>query len=392
MEFEKIKLKDFATITMGQSPKSEFYNNEGNGLPFLQGVRTFGEIYPTIDTYTIKGNKIAEKGDILFTVRAPVGDINIAPEKLCIGRGLAAIKSEDQEFLYYLLKNNKQMYQNYSTGTIYNSINKTELENLEFKIPDYLTRKRISKILRDIDKKVKTNNKIIENLESQAQAIFKSWFVDFEPFQDGNFVESELGLIPEGWEVVRFGDLFKFQKGKKPKNFLDYNVEESIPYIVKGVIDGSERPSYTLDEKIIKIEDMDIFMLMDGANAGNIYYGYNGALGSTFSFLNIDDLEYREFIYWFLRTNEDYIRNQNTGSAIPHANKDFINNIRFALPKNISKLSILNYFKVIRTKVITLKQENQTLAQTRDTLLPKLMRGEIDVSNIKIDDEDIDYE
>ena len=84
MEFEKTKLKDFATITMGQSPKSEFYNNEGKGLPFLQGVRTFGEIYPTIDTYTIKGNKIAEKGDILFTVRAPVGDINISPEKLCL--------------------------------------------------------------------------------------------------------------------------------------------------------------------------------------------------------------------------------------------------------------------------------------------------------------------
>ena len=279
-----------------------------------------------------------------------------------------------------------------STGSTRKNINAKMYGEMPVLLPSHSNQIKIVKSLEVFDKRIEINNKIIENLEIQAQAIFKSWFVDFEPFQDGNFVESELGLIPEGWAVVKFGNLFKFQKGKKPKSFLDYGKEEGVPYIVKGVIDGSESPSYTLDEKIIKIENMDIFMLMDGANAGNIYYGYNGALGSTFSFLNIEDLEYREFIYWFLKSNENYIRNQNTGSAIPHANKDFINNIRFALPKNISKLNILNYFKVIRTKVITLKLENQTLAQTRDTLLPNLMSGEIDVSNIKIDDEDIDYE
>ena len=74
------KLSNYATIEMGQSPKSEYYNNEGNGMPFLQGVRTFGEIYPSFDTWCSKPNKIAEKGDVLLSVRAPVGEVNIASE------------------------------------------------------------------------------------------------------------------------------------------------------------------------------------------------------------------------------------------------------------------------------------------------------------------------
>ena len=357
-------------------------NKFKGGTKFRNGDTLFARITPCLENGKIVQVNILEENEVAF-----------GSTEFLVLRDKEGVTIPD--YVYYLskwdyIKNNaiKSMTGTSGRQRVQNSI----FDELVVDIPSIETQKRIVSVLNNLDYKIEINNKIIENLEAQAQAIFKSWFVDFEPFQDGNFIESELGLIPEGWEVVKFGDLFKFQKGKKPKSLLDYGKEGSVPYIVKGVIDGSESPSYTLDEKIIKIENMDIFMLMEGANAGNIYYGYNGALGSTFSFLNIEDLEYREFIYCFLKSNENYIRNQNTGSAIPHANKDFINNIRFALPKNISKLNILNYFKVIRTKVITLKLENQTLAQTRDTLLPKLISGEIDVYNIKIDDEDTDYE
>lgn len=136
--WEVVTLKDFAHVEMGQSPKSEFYNSDGIGLPFLQGVRTFGGMYPTIDTYTTMAHKIAKKGDILFAVRAPVGDINIAPETLCIGRGLAAISSDNQGFLYCLLKSNRGRYESISTGTIYSSINKRTLENIRLIKPELL--------------------------------------------------------------------------------------------------------------------------------------------------------------------------------------------------------------------------------------------------------------
>lgn len=100
----KCKLGDIAVVTMGQSPKSEFYNFEGNGVPFLQGNRTFGRKYPTFDTYTIKPTKIANAGDVIMSVRAPVGDLNIAPTEMCLGRGLCSIrmKNNNQDFLFIL--------------------------------------------------------------------------------------------------------------------------------------------------------------------------------------------------------------------------------------------------------------------------------------------------
>ncbi len=89
--WKMMKLRDIAEVNMGQSPKSEFYNTEGIGMPFLQGNRTFGYRYPVTDIFCSNPIKIAKKGDVLFSVRAPVGDINIANKDICIGRGLAAL-------------------------------------------------------------------------------------------------------------------------------------------------------------------------------------------------------------------------------------------------------------------------------------------------------------
>jgi len=103
-----IKLKDIANIEMGQSPKGNTYNSDSNGMPFLQGNKTFGDKYPTFELYTTSIKKVAKKNNVLMSVRAPVGDLNIAQEDICIGRGCCAIqmKNGDDEFLYYLLKAN----------------------------------------------------------------------------------------------------------------------------------------------------------------------------------------------------------------------------------------------------------------------------------------------
>ena len=126
-------LNNIARITMGQSPKSSAYNSAKIGLPFLQGRTTFGAKYPYYDTWTSEWNRIAEPNDILFTVRAPVGDINIALEKTAIGRGVAAIHpiKITTEYLFYLLTANKNKFLTSSTGTIYDSINKDALESIK---------------------------------------------------------------------------------------------------------------------------------------------------------------------------------------------------------------------------------------------------------------------
>lgn len=130
------KLSDIAIITMGQSPSSSAYNTCCIGLPFLQGRTTFGDKYPYFETWTTQWNKEAQPNDILFTVRAPVGDINIANTRIAIGRGIAAIHPTKvlTKYLYYLLFANKDKLLISSVGTIFDSINKNALESIALDI------------------------------------------------------------------------------------------------------------------------------------------------------------------------------------------------------------------------------------------------------------------
>ena len=166
MQFKKIKLKDIADINMGQSPSGSSYNNNGRGIPFLQGNKTFGFLYPTIDTWTTEPKKIGKKNSALMSVRAPVGDLNIANKDICIGRGLCSIemKNGNNQYLYYLLKNSIKKIKMKSTGTVFDSINRKELENIEILDFNKSQQKKISKILFDIDKKIELNIQTNDNL------------------------------------------------------------------------------------------------------------------------------------------------------------------------------------------------------------------------------------
>ena len=170
MEYKKCKLKDIATVIMGQSPKGSSYNNKGNGKAFLQGNRTFGRLYPVIDTWTTEPNKIAEERSILMSVRAPVGDLNIANQEICIGRGLCSIKMNNgnNKYLLYLLKYSIDETKRKSSGTVFDSINRTELENIDIIDYNEEIQKKITSILFSIDKRIELNNKINDNLLNVA--------------------------------------------------------------------------------------------------------------------------------------------------------------------------------------------------------------------------------
>ncbi|MCQ2911876.1 MAG: restriction endonuclease subunit S, partial [Clostridia bacterium] len=160
-----MKLKEYADIVMGQSPKGETYNSNNDGTPFMQGRKTFGRMYPSIDTWTTNPLKIAEANSILMSVRAPVGDMNIAKEKICIGRGLCSIiaKNSNTYYLYYNLLYNMYKLKAKSNGTVFDSVNKNDLENLDLFIHSEEEQKKIEKILLDIDKKIELNNEINDN-------------------------------------------------------------------------------------------------------------------------------------------------------------------------------------------------------------------------------------
>jgi len=152
--WEVKKLEDVCELTLGQSPKSEFYNEKGEGLPFHQGVRDFGDRYPTTTTWCIKDKRIAEEGDILFSVRAPVGRINIANTKMIIGRGLHSIRSkfDNQVFIFHQLKDKFKEEDSMGSGTIYKSVTKKDMLNLKLIDP---------------------GKELIEKFEEKAIPIFK---------------------------------------------------------------------------------------------------------------------------------------------------------------------------------------------------------------------------
>lgn len=230
----KSKLSKFIEIEMGQSPKSEFYNNQGLGMPFLQGNRTFGDRYPYFDTYCIDNKKIALKKDIIMSVRAPVGDLNIATEDISIGRGVCALraKNNQNQFLYYLLKYNVKNLINKESGTVFGSVNKNDILGLEIDYPeDIKTQEKIASILSALDDKIEINNEINKTLEEMAQTLFKRWFIDFdfpnengEPYRSsgGKMVDSELGEIPEGWEVTKIENVVNIKRGASPRPIQDY--------------------------------------------------------------------------------------------------------------------------------------------------------------------------
>ena len=162
----KVRLDEVAEITMGQSPKSIYFNTMGEGLPFLQGNRTFGKRYPTFDTYTTMVTKKALAGDIIMSVRAPVGSLNFTPVDMCLGRGVCSIrmKNGNQDYLYYLLKYNLRHLLNKEGGTVFGSVNRNDIASLELDIVDDEHQIKLSRMLSMIDDKIENNEKINENL------------------------------------------------------------------------------------------------------------------------------------------------------------------------------------------------------------------------------------
>ena len=362
MQFNKIKLKDIADINMGQSPSGSSYNNNGRGIPFLQGNKTFGFLYPTIDTWTTEPKKIGKKNSVLMSVRAPVGDLNIANKDICIGRGLCSIemKNGNNQYLYYLLKNSIKKIKMKSTGTVFDSINRKELENIEILDFNKSQQKKISKVLFDIDKKIELNTQTNDNLLKIGLELLKE---DFNKKTE--------------YEVL--SNVIKFVKGKKPSDITHELKEGYKKYLTIACLNGQE-VNYADPTKMV-LANNDLLMVMDGASSGEVYYGGQGLVGSTLSRVDCIDGKYiSEFIYFIMKYYKDLIQSKNTGSAIPHTDRVFVGNLK--VPKLL--IDEQEKYKILLHKILQNINENETLEQLRDTLLPKLMNGEIDLDKIEI--------
>lgn len=184
---------------MGQSPPSETYNLGGKGLPFFQGKTDFGEMHPTVRMYCDSPNRIADPGDILISVRAPVGPTNVCEVKSCIGRGLAALRGKDdleQRYLFYFLRYIEPTLAQSGQGSTFEAIGKNNLRNIEIPLPDIDEQKRIAGILAKADRLRRLRRYALEMSDGYLQAVFLEMFGD--PVTN-----------PMGWEVKELGSELK---------------------------------------------------------------------------------------------------------------------------------------------------------------------------------------
>jgi type I restriction enzyme S subunit len=321
------------------------------------------------------------------------GDIKMSPPK-CTILNLSIVISPNENkvnknFLYWLLK-----YSNtYSlrTGSAQPQIIIKDLKPFSIRYPKLKNeQKKITDILSTLDKKIENNNKMNKTLEEMAQAIYKSWFVDFEPFQDEEFVDSELGMIPKGWEIKKLDKLFNFKRGIEPgsKNYEENKQKNNVKFIRVGDVGEGSRETVFIDKKFIKKEKYcnygDILVSFD-ATIGRVTMiqegCYNSGLKRIYPKKEYKDLFSNGLIYLMMKSDniQNTINKYAAGTTILHASKS-VKHLQHPFPKNDD--IIINFQKKIKPiikKILLNKKENKSLKQLRDSLLPKLMSGEIKV-------------
>jgi type I restriction enzyme S subunit len=212
VDWDVVRLGDVASLTMGQSPPSSTYNIDGAGLPFLQGKAEFGEAYPTPVKWCSRPQKVTDRGSVLISVRAPVGDVNVARDDYCIGRGLAAIngsESLDNWFLFYLLIFAKRRLEERGTGSTFKSINKGVLQNFSIPLPPLPEQRRIAHVLSTIQRAIAAQDDLIAAAREVKRSLMQRLFTYGPGPEPAPTKETEIGEMPEHWEVVRLGDVLQ---------------------------------------------------------------------------------------------------------------------------------------------------------------------------------------
>ena len=386
-----VKLGEVAEVKLGQSPESKYYNDKGIGLPFLQGNKTFGYRYPEIDMFCSNPIKIARKGEILISVRAPVGDINITNQDICIGRGLASINSlfNQNEFLFYFLKYSKNDLLASETGTVFGSINKDILNNFPIPLPPLPEQKAIAEVLSSIDDKIDLLHRQNKTLEEMAMTLFRQWFMGDNISNDiielGSLVDIISGvsykstdLNPSTTAMVSL-KCFDRNGGFRIDGFKEFTGNYKEQHIVKEGDLIVAHTDITQDAEVIgnpaivisnpkytkMVISMDIVKVIPKVNWISI-----------------------EFLYFLMRTREfkGHCEGSANGSTVLHLSKQAIPTFEFKTPKREMVIEFTKQAKELLNKTFLNQRQILTLIHLRDTLLPKLMSGEV---RVKVENNEI---
>jgi type I restriction enzyme S subunit len=398
-------------IVMGQSPPGEACSNDEVGLPLLNGPTEYGPFHPTPVQFTTDARKRARAGDILFCVRgSTTGRMNWADRDYAIGRGVAAIRHKKQTrlqpFVRAVIEYELPGLLAQATGSTFPNVSASQLAGLPWPPLDEPEQRAIAHILGTLDDKIELNRRMSETLEAMARALFKSWFVDFDPVRakaegrdpglpqpladlfPARLVDSELGEIPEGWEVGTLSDLAAlnpevWSKQTRPPeiNYVDLSNTKWGRIASTTVYEVGGAPSRA--QRVLRPKDTIVGTVRPG-NGSYAFIAEGGLTGSTgFAVLRPSTDQHAEFVYLAATAadNIDALAHLADGGAYPAVRSEVV----AATPIVRPTVEVFDRFsratEHLLAKIGHNERESRTLAALRDTLLPKLISGELRVKD-----------
>jgi type I restriction enzyme S subunit len=416
--WQRIKLRQIGEIVGGGTPKTDVIENWNNGsIPWLTpaDMRNFNGKYISRGTRNItefglksSSAKMLPTGSIVYSSRAPIGYIAIISNPLCTNQGFRSIVPSNYgvaEYLYYCLIQKTPDIQAKANGTTFKEISGSEFGETVILLPPLPEQRAIAEVLGALDDKIEANNRQNKTLEAIAQALFKSWFVDFEPVKakasgkqpeglsseladlfPSSFVDSPLGKIPEGWEVKKLADsAFIINGGTPSKNAAYWNGK--IPWI--SIVDFNQSPRYLLEtQKYITKEGID----NSSANileTNDIVISARGTVGAITQLaipmafnqscygLSAKEGLKNNYLYYFLVCNIKSIKNDTHGSVFDTITRDDLNKIAICLPSLSIQTAFDDILFDIHNKLISNAKQSRVLAAVRDAALPQLISGRV---------------
>ena len=403
MEWKEVTLGEVSSKIGDGLHGTPKYDDEGSYY-FINGNNlNCGKIIIKDDTKRVgieefvKNQKELNEQTILVSINGTIGNVAKYYNEPCIlGKSacyINVIKEVDKEFIYYVLTsaNFKRNITNEATGTTIKNVSLKQMREYKFNIPCNLAdQRRIASILSSLDRKIELNNKINADLEEMAQAIFKNWFVDFEPFKDGKFVDSELGMIPEGWKVGRLDEIADVVGGSTPsKAKPEYYTQKGMAWLTpkdlsnhpavyssRGEIDITEEGYNSTSTKLMPKGTV---LFTSRAPIGYISIAQNDICTNQ----GFKSLVPRKagtcFLYCFLKYVTPEIENKSTGSTFKEASGSLMKSLQVIMPEQKVFEDFETIVSPLFARIESLEKESSRLSLLRDTLLPRLMSGELEV-------------
>ena len=401
MEWKEVRLGDVCSIQRGASPRpiQKFISKEG--MPWVKIADATGissRYISSTSEYIIKEgiskSRIVHPGDLIVSNSATPGLPKFMAIEACVHDGWLIIRDLDgidKVFLYYVFINIRRRLSNQANGSVFMNLKTDIVKDFVIKLPTLDDQRRIASILSSLDQKIELNNKINADLEEMAQAIFKNWFVDFEPFKDGKFVDSELGMIPEGWKVGRADDFYQINIGKTPPRkehkWFSTNPADKIWVSIANmgnsgifISDSSEYlTKEAVDRHNIIMVPRNTILLSFKLTVGRVAIADKElTTNEAIARFILSDDKYMEYLYLYLK-KYDYNSLGSTSSIATAVNSKTIKGMQMLQPSD----NVIDAFHIqvnpIFEKIRSLTKENSRLSLLRDTLLPRLMSGELEV-------------